>query len=100
MLQNDFTTMSAAYLGSKPSSLSGVTVQNGYSKNARSRPSLADTYTLTGGATEADRTTAKSYFASDMSKLSSLTTDSERVSYIYNLLQKEYRTGGNASWVQ
>ena len=82
MLQNDFTTLSAAYLGSKPVSLSGVTVQNGYSKNARSRPSLADTYTLTGGATEADRTAAKSYFASDMAKLSSLTTDSERVSYI------------------
>ena len=100
MLQNDFTTLSAAYLGPKPASLSGVTVQNGYSKNARSRPSLADTYTLTGGATEADRTAAKSYFASDMAKLSSLTTDSERVSYIYNLLQKEYRTGGSASWTQ
>lgn len=69
-----------------------MTVQNGYSKNARSRPTLADSYTLTGGATEADRTAAKSYFASDMAKLSSLTTDSERVSYIYNLLQKEYRT--------
>ena len=100
MLQNDFTALSAAYLGSKPVSLSGVTVQNGYSKNARSRPSLADTYTLTGGATEADRTAAKSYFASDMAKLSALTTDSERVSYIYNLLQKEYRTGGRASWTQ
>ena len=99
-LQKDFSTMAAAYLGAKPSALSSVTVTNGYSKNARSRLSLADTYTLTGGATEADRKAAKSYFSSDMAKLSALTTDSERVSYIYNLLQKEYRTGGSASWVK
>ena len=100
MLQSDFQAMSAAYLGPKPSSLSDVSVKNGYSKNARSRPSLADTYTLTGGATEVDRRAAKSHFASDMAKLSALTTDGERVSYIYNLLQMEYRTGGSASWTQ
>lgn len=100
MLQSDFQSMSVAYLGPKPSSLSDVSVKNGYSKNARSRPSLADTYTLTSGATEADRRAAKSYFASDMAKLSALTTDGERVSYIYNLLQMEYRTGGSASWTQ
>ncbi len=91
--------MAAAYLGSKPSSLSDVTVKNGYSKNARSRLSLADTYTLTAGATESNRTAAKSYFSSDMAELSALTTDEERVSYVYDLLQKEYRTGGSASWV-
>lgn len=100
MLQSDFQAMSAAYLGPKPSSLSDVSVKNGYSKNARSRPSLADTYTLTSGATEADRRAAKSYFASDMAKLSALTTDGERVSYIYDLLQREYRTGGSASWTK
>ena len=98
-LQSDFAAMAAAYLGSKPSSLSDVTVKNGYSKNARSRLSLADTYTLTGGATESNRTAAKSYFSSDMAELSALTTDEERVSYVYDLLQKEYRTGGSASWV-
>lgn len=99
-LQRDFQTMAAAYLGSAPNSLATAAVSNGYSKNARSRLSLSDTYTLTGGATEADRTAAKSYFASDMARLSALTTDSERVSYIYNLLQQEYRTGGSTSWTK
>ncbi|HIY37541.1 MAG TPA: glucosaminidase domain-containing protein [Candidatus Agathobaculum merdigallinarum] len=35
-----------------------------------------------------------------MAKLSALTTDGDRVSYIYNLLQREYRTGGSASWTK
>lgn len=33
-----------------------------------------------------------------MAKLSALTTDRQRLSYIYQLLQREYRTGGSASW--
>ena len=44
-LQADFQAMSAAYLGSRPSSLADISVSNGYSKNARSRLSLSDTYT-------------------------------------------------------
>lgn len=99
-LQRDFQAMAAAYLGSTPASLSNASVSNGHSKNARSRLSLPDTYTLTGGATESDRTAAKSYFSSDMAKLSALPTDSERVSYIYTLLQQEYRTGGSTSWTK
>ncbi|WP_346705502.1 glucosaminidase domain-containing protein [uncultured Agathobaculum sp.] len=100
MLQADFQAMSTAYLGAKPASLSDVTVSNGYSRDARSRPSLTDTYTLTGGATASDYTAAKRYFSSDMAKLSSLHSDEERVAYIYELLQREFRTGGNASWVK
>ncbi|HJA48262.1 MAG TPA: glucosaminidase domain-containing protein [Candidatus Agathobaculum intestinipullorum] len=34
-----------------------------------------------------------------MDKLSALPTDQERLSYIYQLLQREYHTGGSASWV-
>lgn len=100
MLQADFQAMSTAYLGAKPASLSDVTVSNGYSRDARSRPSLTDTYTLTGGATASDYTAAKRYFSSDMAKLSSLHSDEERVAYIYKLLQREFRTGGSASWVK
>ena len=100
MLQADFQTMATAYLGAKPASLSDVTVSNGYSRDARSRPSLTDTYTLTGGATASDYTAAKRYFSSDMAKLSSLHSDEERVAYIYKLLQREFRTGGSASWVK
>ena len=33
-----------------------------------------------------------------MAELSALKTDSERISYIYLLLQREYQTGGSASW--
>lgn len=99
-LQNDFRAMSTAYLSATPASLSQVTVSNGYSKNARSRLSLPDTYTLIDGATANNRIAAESYFSSDMEKLSALTTDSERVSYIYNLLHREFRTGGSASWVK
>lgn len=99
-LQADFQAMAAAYLGEKPTSVSSVTVSNGYSRNARSRPSLTDTYTLTAGATAADVAAAKQYFSADMAKLSALKTDNERVSYIYTLLQNQFRTGGSASWVQ
>ena len=42
----------------------------------------------------------KNYFSGDMAKLSALTSDDERVTYIYQLLQREFRTGGNASWVK
>lgn len=100
MLQTDFQTMASAYLGATPTSLSSVTVSNGYSRDARSRPSLADTYTLTGGATTADYAAAKRYFSADMAKLSTLHSDDERIAYIYKLLQSEFRTGGNASWVK
>lgn len=99
-LQTDFRAMATAYLGAKPSSLGSVAVANGYSRDARSRPSLTDTYTLIGGATEADVAAAKKYFSGDMAKLSALTSDDERVTYIYQLLQREFRTGGNASWVK
>lgn len=99
-LQTDFHTMATTYLGAKPSSLSGVTVSNGYARDARSRSSLTDTYTLINGATASDYTAAKQYFSADMAKLSSLTTDDERVTYIYQLLQREFRTGGSASWVK
>lgn len=99
-LQTDFHTMATTYLSAKPSSLSGVTVSNGYARDARSRSSLTDTYTLINGATASDYTAAKQYFSADMAKLSSLTTDDERVTYIYQLLQREFRTGGSASWVK
>lgn len=99
MLQRDFQAMAAAYLVANPASLRNVSVSNGYSRDARSRPALADTYTLTGGATEADYAAAKAYFSSAMDKLSALPTDDERVAFIYRLLQNEFRTGGNASWV-
>ena len=97
-LQADFQAMSAAYLGSRPSSLADISVSNGYSKNARSRLSLSDTYTLTGGASADDRKKAEAYFSSQMAELSALKTDSERISYLYRLLQREYQTGGSASW--
>lgn len=97
-LQADFETMSAAYLGSQPTTLSSVSVSNGYSKNARNRVKLADTYTL-NNATAEQAAAAKKYFSNDMAKLSALTTDQQRLSYIYQLLQREYRTGGSASWV-
>lgn len=97
-LQNDFRTMAAAYLGAAPDSLATVSVSNGYAKNARARLALPDTFTLTGGATESDRAAAKAYFQQDMAALSALKTDSERVSYIYDLLRRTYRTGGSASW--
>lgn len=100
MLQTDYQAMASAYLGAKPATLSSIPVSNGYSRDARSRPSLTDTYTLIGGATAKDVTAAKSYFSADMTKLSALTTDNERVAYIYQLLQSQFRTGGNASWVQ
>lgn len=99
MLQRDFQAMAAAYLGANPASLRNVSVSNGYSRDARSRPALADSYTLTSGATEADYAAAKAYFSSAMDKLSALPTDDERVAFIYRLLQNEFRTGGNASWV-
>mgnify|MGYP003281364266 FL=1 len=97
-LQADFEAMSAAYLGAQPTALSSVSVFNGYSKNARSRIKLTDTYTL-NNATAEQAAAAKKYFANDMAKLSALTTDQQRLSYIYQLLQREYRTGGSASWV-
>ena len=99
-LRRDFEAMSVAYLGAAPSTLADAAVTNGYSKNARSRAALADSLTLTAGATDADVQAAKSYFADDMAALSALTTDDERVSYIYRLLRQEFRTGGSASWVQ
>ena len=99
-LRRDFEAMSAAYLGASPASLADAAVTNGYSKNARSRTALADSLTLTAGAADADVQAAKSYFADDMAALSALTTDDERVSYIYRLLRQEFRTGGSASWVQ
>ena len=98
-LQSDFRAMAAAYLGAAPDSLATVSVSNGYAKNARARLALPDTFTLTGGATEIDRAAAKAYFQQDMATLSALKTDSERVSYIYDLLRRTYRTGGSASWV-
>ena len=98
-LQSDFRAMAAAYLGAAPDSLATVSVSNGYAKNARARLALPDTFTLTGGATESDRAAAKAYFQQDMATLSALKTDSERVSYIYDLLRRTYRTGGSASWV-
>ena len=98
-LQSDFRAMAAAYLGAAPDSLATVSVSNGYAKNARARLVLPDTFTLTGGATENDRAAAKAYFQQDMATLSALKTDSERVSYIYDLLRRTYRTGGSASWV-
>ena len=98
-LQSDFRAMAAAYLGAAPDSLATVSVSNGYAKNARARLTLPDTFTLTGGATENDRAAAKAYFQQDMATLSALETDSERVSYIYDLLRRTYRTGGSASWV-
>lgn len=98
-LQADFEALSTAYLGAQPATLSAVSVSNGYSKNAQSREKLAETYTLTD-ATAEEQAAAQAYFANDMDKLSALTTDSERLSYIYQLLQREYRTGGTASWVQ
>ena len=100
MLQADFQAMANAYLGTKPTSLSSVTVANGYSRDARSRPSLTDTFTLTDGVTASDYTAAKQYFSTEMAKLSALTTDDERVAYIYQLLQREFRTGGSASWAK
>lgn len=99
-LQKDFQTMAAAYLGSTPASLGNTTVTNGYARNARSRPTQSDSLTLVNGASTADIAAAKRYFSTDMAKLSTLTTDSERVSFIYNLLQSKFRTGGSASWVQ
>lgn len=99
MLQRDFQAMAAAYLGANPASLRNVSVSNGYSRDARSRSALADSYTLTSGATEADYAAAKAYFSSAMDKLSALPTDDERVAFIYRLLQNEFRTGGNASWI-
>ena len=98
-LQSDFRAMAAAYLGAAPDSLATVSVSNGYAKNARARLALPDTFTLTGGATESDRAAAKAYFQQDMATLSALKTDSERVSYIYDLLRRTYRTGGSVSWV-
>lgn len=98
-LQADFQALSAAYLGAQPATLSVVSVSNGYSKNAQSRAKLAETYTLTD-ATPSEQTAAKAYFAKDMEQLSALETDRERLSYIYQLLQREYRTGGSASWVK
>lgn len=99
MLQRDFQAMAAAYLGANPASLRNASVSNGYSRDARSRQALADSYTLTSGATEADYAAAKAYFSSAMDKLSALPTDDERVAFIYRLLQNEFRTGGNASWI-
>lgn len=99
-LQTDFQTMAAAYLGTNPASMSSVTVSNGYSRDARSRPALSDTYTLTDGVTASDYAAAKRYFSADMAKLSTLTADDARVDYIYKLLQREFRTGGSASWVK
>ena len=98
-LQSDFRAMAAAYLGAAPDSLATVSVSNGYAKNARARLALPDTFTLTGGAAESDRAAAKAYFRQDMAALSALETDGERVSYIYDLLRRTYRTGGSASWV-
>lgn len=97
-LQADFEALSTAYLSAQPAPLSAVSVSNGYSKNAQSRMKLAETYTLTN-ATTAEHAAAKAYFAGEMDKLSALSTDQERLSYIYQLLQREYRTGGSASWV-
>lgn len=97
-LQADFEALSTAYLSAQPATLSAVPVSNGYSKNAQSRLKLAETYTLTH-ATAAEHAAAKAYFAGEMDKLSALSTDQERLSYIYQLLQREYRTGGSASWV-
>ena len=97
-LQADFEALSTAYLSAQPATLSAVSVSNGYSKNAQSRVKLAETYTLTN-ATAAEHAAAKAYFAGEMDKLSALPTDQERLSYIYQLLQREYHTGGSASWV-
>ena len=98
-LQQDFRAMSSVYLGASPSALPQVSVRNGYAKNARSRVTLADSRTLTSGAAAEDVAAAKAYFAPEMARLSLLPTDTERVSFIYRLLQREYRTGGSSSWV-
>ena len=67
-------------------------------QNARSRLSLSDTYTLTGGASADDRKKAEAYFSSQMAELSALKTDSERISYIYLLFAAQYQTGGERLW--
>ncbi|MDO4271351.1 MAG: glucosaminidase domain-containing protein [Eubacteriales bacterium] len=97
-LQKDFAAMAGAYLGRSPSALSSCAVSNGYAKDAVARLALADEYTAAGGATANDRKAAKSYFSAEMAELSLLPSDDARVSYIYRLLQSEYRTGGSASW--
>ena len=97
-LRADFQALSAAYHGAQPAALADTPVTNGYTKDARARSALADAYTLTAGADAADRAAAQRRFARDTALLSALPTDDARVRFIYDLLRREYRTGGTASW--
>lgn len=96
-LQRDFASLSSAYLGADKMSL--PTVSNGYSKDALARFTLADSYAAARGATAADETAAKAYFANAFSALSALKTDDARLGRVYSLLQSEFRSGsGGQFW--
>ncbi|MDY3617748.1 glucosaminidase domain-containing protein [Agathobaculum sp.] len=97
-LEQDFTALSAAYLGTSPKSASDVAVTNGFSKDARARFSLADEYAAAHGAADGELAAAKQHFSADMAALSALSTDRERVSRIAYLLKSNFRAGGGAFW--
>ncbi|MGI6182374.1 MAG: glucosaminidase domain-containing protein [Agathobaculum sp.] len=97
-LRRDFSALSCASLSPAKPPFSGISVSNGYARDALARFSLANTYTLTDGVTEADVKAAKASLADDMAALSALPDDSARLAYIERLLRREFRTGGSKSW--